>query len=55
LGEMDMGKIKLITGRPFLAEDCLPAQPIEGLLTRNLPLKLDASAAISDSLLSLTI
>jgi hypothetical protein len=31
-----------------VAENCLLAQPIEGLLTRKLPLKLDESAAIYD-------
>ena len=36
-------------GGLFLAEDCLLAQPIECLLTRKLPLKLDESAAIYDS------
>jgi hypothetical protein len=34
--------------RLFLAEDCLLPGLAEGPLTRKLPLKLDASAAISD-------
>jgi len=43
-----------ISGRPFLAEDCILPGFDEGPLTRKLPLKLEASAAISDPERTLT-